>query len=78
MVSHKREGEQMGNFKERVKVGHVVFKGSLSKTQIDLLYDEGYRFIVIFYREVHVFREIADAKDFAQCKNFRLEVSDLK
>ena len=68
----------MGDFKKRIKYGHVVFKGSLSEKQIDLLYDEGYRFIVIYYGEVHVFREIADAKDFAQCKNFRLEVSDLK
>ena len=68
----------MGDFKKRIKYGHVVFKGSLSEKQIDLLYDEGYRFIVIYYGEVHVFSEIADAKDFAQCKNFRLEVSDLK
>lgn len=68
----------MGDFKKRVKVGYVVFEEPLSETQIDLLYEEGYRFIVVYYGEVHVFREIADAKDFAQCKNFRLEVSDLK
>lgn len=68
----------MGDFKKRVKVGYVVFEGPLSEKQKELLYEEGYRFIVIFYREVHVFREIADAKDFAQCENFRLEVANLK
>jgi len=56
----------------------VVFEGSLSEKQIELLYEEGYRFVVIFYGKVYVFREIADAKGFAQCENFSLEVSDLK
>ena len=68
----------MGEYKTRVKAGHVVFKGPLSETQIELLYGEDYRFIVISNKEVHVFREFADANEYAQSKNDPLKVSNLK